>query len=174
MSIIIKGTGIVTSADFHSVTWTGKTKAGKAVTITIPNAINLTNIDWTMVEKDDVVQKIELTGAYANTNTMVATAGDYEEPWTITYVGALTDGAADQIILGAGVFSVDGTDVALTRGGGQFTVEREFRNINADGDRGPVKDRVVMDASTCKLTLNALVFLTNMAKLFSAISVATS
>lgn len=174
MSLTIKGTGIVTTSDFHSVTWTGKTKAGKAVTITIPNAINLGNIDWTMAEKDDVVQAIELTGAYSNTNNMVSSASDYEEPWTITYAGALADSAADQIILGAGVFSVDGTDVALTRGGGQFTVEREFRNINADGDRGPVKDRVVMDASTCKLTLNALTFLTSMTKLFAAISTTTN
>ena len=67
-----------------------------------------------------------------------------------------------------------GTDVALTRGGSQFTVEREFREINADGDRGVVKDRVVIDASRATLTLNALTFLTHMADSFAAISVTTS
>lgn len=170
MSITIKGTGIVTSADFQNVTWTGKTKSGKSVVITLSNAISLGNIDWTMAEKDDIVAKIEMTGCYTNTNKMVSTTSDYEEPWSIAYAGTNADAAADQIILGAGVFAIGGTDVALTRGGGQFTVEREFRKINADGDRGPVKDRVVMDASVAKLVLNDLSFLTSMPKIYSAIA----
>lgn len=173
MAITIKGTGIVTTNDFRNVTWTGKTKSGKSVVITINNAINMGNIDWSMAEKDDVVPQIELTGTYGNTNYMVSSASDYEEPWSISYAGSASDPAADQIILGAGVFAIGGTNVALTRGGGQFTVEREFRNINADGDRGPVKDRVVMDASTCKLTLNALTFLTSMPTVYAAISTTT-
>ena len=173
MAITIKGTGIVTTNDFRNVTWTGKTKSGKSVVITINNAINMGNIDWSMAEKDDVVPQIELTGTYSNTNYMVSSASDYEEPWSISYAGSSSDPAADQIILGAGVFAIGGTNVALARGGGQFTVEREFRNINADGDRGPVKDRVVMDASTCKLTLNALTFLTSMPTVYAAISTTT-
>lgn len=60
------------------------------------------------------------------------------------------------IILGNGVFSINGTDIALTRGGGQFTVEREYRELEADGDKGPVKGRVVLDKSVPKLTMNAL------------------
>lgn len=174
MALTIKGTGIVTSADFSNVVWTGKTKNGKACTITLKNAINMGNIDLSMVEKDDTVASLTFTASYNNTDAMVATTGDYEEPWQISYAGAVADTAAGTILLGAGIVSIGGVDVALTRGGSQFTVEREFREINADGDRGPVKDRVVMDASRATLTLNALTWLTHMDKAFSAINVATT
>lgn len=173
MAITIKGTGIVTTNDFKNVVWTGKTKNGKAVKITLPNAINMSNIDLSFVEKDDTVAQLVFSAAYANADYMVSTAGDYEEPWNIAWSGASTDAASGTILLGAGVVSIGGVDVALTRGGSQFTVEREFREINADGDRGVVKDRVVMDASRATLTLNALTFLTHMADCFSAISVTT-
>lgn len=173
MAITIKGTGIVTSTDFKDVVWTGKTHGGKACTITLKNAINKSNIDLSMVEKDDTVASLTFTASYLNTDTMVATTGDYEEPWTITYAGAAADAASGTILLGAGVVSIGGTAVALTRGGSQFVVTREFRNINADGDRGTVKGRVVMDASEATLTLNALTFLTNMAGVFPAIAVST-
>lgn len=171
MALTIKGTGIVTSADFKTVTWTGKTKGGKSVVITLNNAIMMDNIDLTMVEKDDTVAALTFTAAYSNTNYMVSTSGDYEEPWSIAYSGAAADAAADTIVLGAGVVAIGGTDVALTRGGSQFVVEREFREINADGDRGPVKDRVVIDASRATLTVNALTFLTHMKDAYAAISV---
>lgn len=173
MALTIKGSGIVSTADFHTLTWTGKTKSGKAVTITLNDAINMDNIDWAMVEKDDTVAKLTFTGSYSNTDYMVSTTGDYEEPWSISYAGGASDTPAGTILLGAGVVSIDGTDVALTRGGSQFTVEREFRQINADGDRGPVKDRVVIDASVATLTLNALTFLTSMASVYAAINVTT-
>ena len=171
MAITIKGTGIVTSADFKNVVWTGKTHGGKAVTITLANAINKGNIDLSMVEKDDTVAQLVFTAAYSNTDAMVATTGDYTEPWTITYSGAAADTAAGTILLGAGVVSIGGTAVALTRGGSSFSVQREFRNINADGDRGTVSGRVVMDASEATLTLNALTFLTHMPDAYSAITV---
>lgn len=171
MALTIKGTGIVTSADFKNVTWTGKTKGGKSVVITLSNAIMMDNIDLTMVEKDDTVAALTFTAAYSNTNYMASTAGDFEEPWQIVYSGAAADAAADTILLGAGVVSIGGVDVALTRGGSQFTVEREFRKINADGDRGPVKDRVVIDASRATLTVNALTFLTHMKDVYAGISV---
>lgn len=60
------------------------------------------------------------------------------------------------IILGHGVFSIGGKDIAITRGGGQFVIEREYRDIEADGDRGPVKGRTVIDKSVPKRTINAL------------------
>lgn len=60
------------------------------------------------------------------------------------------------IILGHGVFSIGGKDIAITRGGGKFVIEREYRDIEADGDRGPVKGRTVIDKSVPKLTINAL------------------
>ena len=173
MAITIKGTGIVTTSDFREVKWRGKTKNGKAVLITLPNAINMSNIDLTMVEKDDTVAQLQFAAAYSNTDYMAETAGDMEEPWTIAYSGGTSDNAAGTILLGAGVVSIGGVDVALSRGGSQFTVEREFREINADGDRGVVKDRVVIDASRATLTLNALTWLTNMANAFPAIAVST-
>lgn len=75
-----------------------------------------------------------------------------------------------EILLGQGVFSINDVPVGLTRGGGQFTVERENRNIEADGDRGPVKGRIVVDRSTPKLTVNALeVIGENITKMYSAI-----
>ena len=63
---------------------------------------------------------------------------------------------ADKILLGTGVFSIGGTAVGLTRGGGSFVVEREFRPIEADGDMGPVMGRQVLDRETAKLTINGL------------------
>lgn len=174
MAITIKGTGIVSNTDFKNVVFTGKTHGGKAVMITLKNAINKGNIDLTMVEKDDTVAQLVFTGTYSNTDAMVSTAADYEEPWEINYSGTAADTAAGTILLGAGVVSIGGVNVALTRGGSQFTVEREFRNINADGDRGTVQGRVVIDGSEATLTLNALTFLTNMANAFAAINVATT
>ena len=60
------------------------------------------------------------------------------------------------ILLGHGIYSVNGKDIALVRGGGSFNVERDYREIEADGDKGPVKDRITLDRSVPKLTLNAL------------------
>lgn len=63
---------------------------------------------------------------------------------------------AEKIMLGCGVVSVGGVPLGLTRGGSTFTVEREFRPISADCDRGPVKGRVLIDTEVPKLTVNAL------------------
>lgn len=63
---------------------------------------------------------------------------------------------AEKILLGHGVVTVGETPIGLTRGGSAFTVEREIRNIEADGDRGPVKGRIVIDTEVAKLTVNAL------------------
>ena len=161
----ITGTGAVTSADFKDVKWEGLTKGGNAVTITLFNAINMGNIDWTFAEKNDVVPSIEFTACYDNTDEA---ASSTVEPFEILINGTPTAGASE-IILGAGKFYVGGNLVALTRGGGQFTVEREYREINADGDRGAVKGRVVMESSRPKLTMNVLTMLTKMTDLYSSI-----
>lgn len=80
--------------------------------------------------------------------------------------------APDDIILGDGVFSVNGVDIALTRGGGQFTIEREYRQIEADGDYGPVKGRIRKIRSVAKLSMNALeVLVTNLPKMYPAMQV---
>lgn len=65
------------------------------------------------------------------------------------------------IILGDGVFSIGQTtsamvDVGLTRGGGVFAIEREYRTIEADGDYGPVKTRIRVTKSIAKLNMKAL------------------
>lgn len=65
------------------------------------------------------------------------------------------------ILLGDGVFSIGQTtsamvDVALTRGGGVFAIEREYRNIEADGDFGPVKQRIRVTKEIAKLSMKAL------------------
>ena len=63
---------------------------------------------------------------------------------------------AEKILLGYGVVSVGATPIGLTRGGSSFIVEREYREIQADGDRGPVQGRIVIDTERAKLTVNAL------------------
>lgn len=165
-AVTYAGTGAVSDSDFKAVTWTGKDKGGNSVVITFANAINMGDIDWTFADKDDTVAAVTFTACYANTDAASTTT---TEPYTITINGS-TAGAAE-ILLGAGVFSIGGVDVALTRGGGQFTAGRVYREINADGDRGAVKGRVVMDEARPTLTLNALTFLTRVADLYPALAI---
>lgn len=164
-----RGTGKIAESDYKSVKWVGQTKNGTAVTITMENAINLGNIDWTFAEKDSLVAEVVYTAVYNNTNK---TADETTEPWTIEVGGEITD-AADGIQLGVGVFYIGETPIALTRGGGKFSVEREFNNIAADGDRGPVKGRISLDASTATLTMNALQVLSRITDLYSAVETVT-
>ena len=160
-----QGTGVVTSADFKDVKWVGKNKAGKPVTIELKNAINLGNLDWTFADKDDTVASIEFTATYDNTNK---TATDTKEPWTLEVEGE--ESGAGEILLGAGIFYIGETAIALSRGGGKFTVEREYREIAADGDRGPVKERIVLDRSVPKLSMNVLTILAKVSELYPAIA----
>ena len=161
------GTGAVTSADFKDVSWVGTTKGGNAITIKLSNAINMGNLEWTVAEKSDIVQAIEFQACYDNTDNASTST---QEPWSIETDGTVTAGASE-IVLGAGVFYIGQTAVALTRGGGSFNVEREFREINADGDRGAVKNRVVMESSRAKLTMNILTMLTRLTDIYSAVTV---
>lgn len=159
-----QGTGKLTTNDYKAVKWVGKSKDGKAVTIEMANAINMGNIDWTFAEKNDTVAQVVFTAVYSNTD---ATSSSTTEPWTVEINGQ--SAGAGEIMLGAGIFYVGNTALALTRGGGQFVVEREYREINADGDRGPVKDRIEMDASRASLTMNTLQILTRLTDLYPAI-----
>lgn len=159
-----QGTGAIAASDYHSIKWVGETKGGNALTITMPEALNMGNIDWAFAEKGETVGQIVFTAVYDNTDEM---STDTTEPWTIEIDGSQSAGASE-IIMGAGIFYVDNIAVALTRGGGSFNVARTFRNINADGDRGPVKGRVTIDDSTATMTLNVLTMLTNIAKLYPA------
>lgn len=77
----------------------------------------------------------------------------------------------DDIVLGDGVFAIGGLDVALTRGGGKFMIERTYRQIPADGDYGPVKGRIRKTGSVAKLTMNALELLAaNIPKMYPAMA----
>lgn len=73
------------------------------------------------------------------------------------------------VILGEGVFSIGAADIALVRGGGKFAVEREYRQIEADGDIGPVKGRIRKVKSIAKLSVKALEMLpANLPKMYPA------
>lgn len=159
--------GNIASTDFHSLTWTGKTKGGVACKITLEKAINKGNLDWTLAEKNEVVPALEFEACYSNSDNQADE--DTTCPWKIELDGAVT-GGAKEILLGLGVFAIDGTDIALCRGGGQFTVEREFRDITADGDKGAVVDRVVIDSERAKLKMNVLTMLSSLESLYPAMS----
>ena len=159
-----QGTGVVTAADFKACKWVGKTKGGSAITIEFVKAINMGNINWAFADKDDTVAEIVMTAVYSNTDTA---ATDTTEPWKIDIAGE--DTGASEIMLGAGVFYIGDKAVALTRGGGSFAVEREYREINADGDRGPVEGRIALDRSVATLTMNVLTILSRVADLYPAI-----
>lgn len=159
-----RSTGEITAADYKHCKYVGKTKGGAALTIDIPCALNMGNVDWTFADKDDTVAEIVLTAVYDNTDEA---AKSKEAPYTIEIGGEIQKGAAE-IMTGVGLFYIEDTPVALTRGGGKFSAEREFREIGADGDRGPVKDRIVIDRERATLTMNTLQILTNIAELYPA------
>lgn len=168
--VITGNGGIIAPSDFHNVTWTGKTKGGTPIKITLENAINKGNIEWTFAEKSEVVPAIELEACYDNTDKQAdeTTAS----PWKIEVEGDVEAGAKE-IVLGLGVFAIDGTDVALCRGGGSFKLEREFRDIPADGDKGSVKDRISLDAERPKLSMNVLTMLTSIKAMYPALKETT-
>jgi len=166
---IYEGKGVIASADYHSVRLEATTKSGKYVKITLPKAINKGNLNWEFKEKDDVVDGLVFTGVYDNTDT---NATSTTEPYTIETQDGITAGASE-IMLGAGRVYIDNTLVGLTRGGNTFAVEREFRNINADGDRGDVEGRIVLERSVPTLTINALTLVVSLTSLYPAIGVRT-
>ena len=165
-NVTYQGTGQVLAADYIPVRWVGKTKGGKNVTITLPKALNMSNIDLSFQEKNDTVAALTFTAVYSNTDAMIS---DTTEPWTIVLEDGVSAGAGE-ILLNTGIFYVNNVAVALTRGGGSFNVARTFRNINADDDMGPVENRVVITDSIATLTLNALTWLTKVADYFPAMS----
>lgn len=77
----ITGALDIADADYNTVTWTGKTASGKDIIITLNNAINLDNLDWALVDKDEVVPQVTFTAAYDPNNRKV-------EPWNLQYIDA--------------------------------------------------------------------------------------
>lgn len=156
----------IADSDFKNVTWTGKTKSGQSLQIILPNAINKGNIEWTLAEKNEVVPTIEFEACYSNTDGMPEATD--APAWQIIFEDGATP-PAGTILLGLGVFAIGGKEIALCRGGGSFKIEREFRDIVADGDRGSVKGRVVLDGERAKLSMNALTMLASFTDLYPAI-----
>lgn len=174
-STAFTGAGHVQDTDFRYVKWVGRTKGGKAVQIELENAFCISNPDWTFAEKDDTTAEVEFEGCY--TDDKLA-ADNLAEPWKITLPDGLTAGN-DEIILGVGKFYIgttatDAEVVGLTRGGGSFVVEREYREINADDDPGKVKGRVDKVSGRPKLKLTALQWLTKTSELYACITTATA
>lgn len=170
MATVYTGAAHVTAADFRYLKWVGKTKGGKPVQIELEKALCRSNPDWKFEEKNDTVAALEFEGAY---NDEKLAADDLTEPWTLTADGV--EPGNGEILLDVGKFyigtsSADAVYVGLTRGGGSFIVEREFREINADGDPGLVEGRVEKVSGRPKLTLNALQWLTNVSKFYSCIT----
>jgi hypothetical protein len=75
------GKADIEDADYQTVTWTGKTKGGRGVKITLDNAINLENIDWSLIDKDEVIASLTYTGAYTEADRIT-------EPWKVEFTGA--------------------------------------------------------------------------------------
>lgn len=165
--VITGNGGNIAATDFREITWTGKTKGGNACKITLTNAINKGNLDWALAEKNEVVPTLQFEACYNNADTQADES--MVCPWKVEIEGTVTTGAKE-ILLGLGVFAIDGVEVGLVRGGGQFTVEREFRDIAADGDKGSVKDRVVIDTERAKLSMNVLTMLASLTNMYPALS----
>lgn len=174
MPDIYTGAAYVSESDFRYVKWVGRTKGGKAVMIELEKAFCNSNPDWKFEEKNDTTAEVVFEGAYDDAKLA---ADDRTEPWKLTVDGATAGNA--EIVLGVGKFYIgtskeDAVYVGLTRGGGSFVVEREFREINADGDPGLVAGRVEKEMARPKLTLVALQWLTKVDKLYSCVTTATA
>lgn len=172
---VYTGAGQVLDTDVRYVKWVGKTKGGLPVQIELERAFCRSNPEWTFEEKNETTPALEFEGLY---NDAKLAAGDRTEPWKLTLPEGLTAGNAE-ILLGVGKFYIgtkaeDAELVGLTRGGGSFIVEREFRDINADDDPGSVEGRISKDSGRPKLTLNALQWLSKVSKLYSCITPATT
>lgn len=168
------GSGQVAASDYRYVKWVGKTKSGVAITIAMPKAICRSNPDWQFQDKNDTTPTVEFEGVYDDT---ALAAGTRTEPWTIQLADSSISGN-NEILLGAGAFYVGAAAgsaalVGLTRGGGKFTVERTYREINADGDPGAVEGRIVQEEGRPKLSLTALQWLSKIPSLYAGIATVT-
>ena len=173
MATVYTGAGRVTAADFRYLKWVGRTKGGKPVQIELEKAFCRSNPDWTFEEKNDTTAEVEFEGAYSDENLA---KDDRTEPWKLTVDGV--EAGNSEIVLGVGKFYLGNTEedaeyVGLTRGGGSFVVEREFREINADEDPGLVAERIEKEMARPKLKLTALQWLTKVDKLYNCITKAT-
>ena len=171
---VYTGAGQVSASDYRYLKWVGKTKGGLPVQIELPEAICRSNPDWTFEEKNETTPEVEFEGVYNDTNLE---KDDRTEPWILTLPDGMTAGNAE-MLLGVGKFYIgttkeDAKYVGLTRGGGSFVVEREYRDIAADDDPGAVKDRISKDSGRPKLKLTMLQWLTKVPEMYACIQATT-
>ncbi len=167
---VYTGAGRVTESDTRYVKWVGRTKAGEAIQIVLKKAFCRSNPDWKFEEKNDTLAELEFEGMYEDEK--LAT-GDYTEPWELTTTDKVQAGNGE-ILLGVGKFYIgtqesDAQPVGITRGGGSFVVERNFREINADDDPGLVEGRVEKTEARPKLKVTALQWLSKVDKIYPCI-----
>lgn len=172
---IYTGAAQVTNADIRYIKWVGKTKGGQSIQIELPEAFCRSNPDWAFAEKNETTPEVEFEAVYDDEKLA---ADDRTEPWKLTLPDGMTAGN-DEILLGVGKFYIgtsaeDAKPVGLTRGGGSFVVEREYRDINADDDPGSVKGRISKDTARPKLKLTALQWLTKVSDLYACIKTVTA
>lgn len=175
MAPIYTGAAQVEDTDVRYVKWVGKLKGGKTVQIELEKAFCHSNPDWTFEEKNETTAEVEFEGLYDDEKLA---ADDRTEPWKLTLPEGLKAGN-EEMILGVGKFYLgttkdDAVLVGLTRGGGSFVVEREYRDINADDDPGAVAGRISKDSARPKLKLVALQWLTKVDKLYNCIKTVTA
>ena len=79
----ITGKVDIEDADYNdTITWTGKTTGGRSVVITLKNAINLENIEWGMVDKEEIISALTYTATYDPATRTI-------EPWDIVFTDAV-------------------------------------------------------------------------------------
>lgn len=77
---VITGAGKIVDEDYHTVQFIGETKNGREVVIEIRNAINLENIEWTLKDKDDIVDTVTYEATYDP-----QAEDQFDENWTVKY-----------------------------------------------------------------------------------------
>lgn len=80
---------------------------------------------------------------------------------------------AKNIVFGEAVVSVDDKPIGLTRDGVKFSVEYEYRAIEADGDRAKVKGRIIKEKAIPKAEINHLELLTRTPDMHPGLNVDT-
>jgi hypothetical protein len=101
----ITGAADIADTDYHTVTFTGETKDGRSVVITLENAINLENLDWGLVDTEEVVPELTYTATYLP-------AARTTEPWNVVFATATADDAVAPILVPSAIPA--GTSLYLT------------------------------------------------------------
>lgn len=96
----VTGNLTIAAGDYNDVSFVGKTKDGKAVTIEIDDAINIANIELALEDKNEVVPSLEFTGHYDETTRTTppwrvkfAKADSYTVTFTVSDSGGVVEGA---------------------------------------------------------------------------------